>query len=192
MVLWGGGVYKLECTDKLAISNLMESYKKGDRLILEEVIVDHPDLQCLNPTSVNTIRVITMIDAKGKVHILNTVAMIGADDGCVSNTHSGGCLCHIDPETGIIDHLGSNVEGQPILKHPISGIVLPGYQIPNWAGLKEYVEMLALVVPTGRYIGWDIVILKDGYDVIEGNIHPGQGNQATDGVGRWKIIKSMI
>lgn len=188
----GGGIYKLNFNDFDGLNNLLDSFRRGDRLILEEVIVEHPDMQRLNPTSVNTIRVITMIDAQGIVHILNTVAMIGADKGCVSNTHSGGCLCHIDTETGIIDRIGSNVQGQPILKHPVSGIVLPGYQIPNWTGLKEYVTQLALVVPTGRYIGWDIVILENGYDVIEGNIHPGQGNQATDGVGRWKIIKSMI
>lgn len=128
---WGGGIYKLNFNDLTNIEALLESFRKGDRLILEEVIVEHPDVQRLNPTSVNTIRVITMIDANGDVHILNTVAMIGADKGCVSNTHSGGCLCHIDTETGIIDRLGSNVEGKPVLKHPVSGIVLPGYQIPN-------------------------------------------------------------
>lgn len=188
----GNGIYKMDFNDEKLMRNLLDAYKKGKHLILEEVIVEHPDLQRLNPTSVNTIRVITMIDAHGKVHILNTVAMIGADKGCVSNTHSGGCLCHIDMETGIIDHLGSDVNGHSFLRHPVSGIVLPGYQIPNWEGVLDYAKKLAKVVPNGRYIGWDIVILEEGYDVIEGNIHPGQGNQATDGKGRWEIIKSLI
>lgn len=164
----------------------------GKNLILEQVIVEHPQVSCLNPTSVNTIRVISMLDKFGEPHILNTVAMLGADKGCVSNTHSGGCLCHVDTETGIIDHIGSNVKGEKFLKHPITGIVLPGYKLPNWDGLCDYVKRLARVVPTARYIGWDIVILEDGYDVIEGNIHPGPGHQATDDTGRFDLIKRLL
>ena len=188
----GIGIFKLSTNDEDGIVRLLDRVKKGQDLILEQIIVEHPEMSRLNPTSVNTIRVITMVDAQGIPHVLNTIAMIGADTGCVSNTHSGGVLCHIDPDTGVIDHLGHDVSGIPYLKHPITGIVLPGYQIPNWDGIETYAKSLAMVVPSGRYIGWDIVILDEGYDVIEGNIHPGQGNQATDGVGRWQTIKKML
>lgn len=188
----GSGIYKLRSDEKREIDTLKNKISGGQKLILEQVIVEHPDVARLNPTSVNTVRVITMIDFKGDVHILNTVAMLGADKGCVSNTHSGGVLCHIDTESGIIDFKGSDVNGNVYLRHPVSNIILPGYQMPNWNGMLEYVRELAMVVPSARYIGWDIVILEDGYDVIEGNIHPGQGHQATDGVGRWKQIESLI
>lgn len=188
----GIGIYKLSVYETDEINNLIRKIKKGEHLIIEEVIKQHPKMSILNPTSVNTIRVISMLDKKGEPHILNTVAMLGADKGCVSNTHSGGCLCHVDTETGIIDHLGSNVEGDVFLKHPVTNIVLPGYKIPNWDGLCDYVRKLAKVVPSAKYIGWDIVILDDGYDVIEGNIHPGPGHQATDKKGRLKIINQLL
>lgn len=188
----GFGIYKLRCDEKKRIEKLLFDVQEGKNLIIEQVIVQHPDMALLNPTSVNTIRVITMLDKQGNPHILNTVAMLGADKGCVSNTHSGGCLCHVDTQTGIIDCMGTNVKGEKYLKHPVTGIVLPGYQLPNWQGLCSYVYRLASVMPTARYIGWDIVILENGYDVIEGNIHPGPGHQATDNTGRLDLIKSYL
>ena len=104
----------------------------------------------------------------------------------------GGCCCHIDKETGIIDRPGKDIHGLSYFRHPVTGIILPGYQIPNWDGVCDYARQLAQVVPNGRYIGWDIVILEDGYDVIEGNLHPGQDFQGCDGIGRWEQIKQLI
>ena len=71
-------------------------------------------------------------------------------------------------------------------------IIIPGFQIPNWSGVLDYARTLALVVLSARYIGWDIVILEDGYDVIEGNLHPGQDFQGCDGIGRWNEIKKLV
>lgn len=88
--------------------------------------------------------------------------------------------------------MGHDIKGNKHLKHPVSGVVLPGFQIPLWDGVIAYAKELSKVVPSGRYIGWDIVILNDGYDVIEGNIHPGQDFQACDGIGRWNEIKSLL
>ena len=79
-----------------------------------------------------------------------------------------------------------------MFRHPVSKVVIPGYQIPNWDGVIDYAKKLANVMPEGRYIGWDIVILANDYDVIEGNLHPGQDFQACDGIGRWEQIKELI
>ena len=116
----------------------------------------------------------------------------GTSNKCISNTLGGGLCCHVDLESGIIDGLGHTIKGDRLFRHPVSGIVIPGYQIPRWEGVCEYALQLAKVMPQGRYIGWDIVILEDGYDVIEGNIHPGQDFQSCDGIGRWKEIKELI
>jgi hypothetical protein len=159
---------------------------------MEEIIVQHSEMARMNPSSVNTIRVITMLDRKRDVHIIYQCAKFGASMQCISNTLGGGVCCHIDKETGILDTLGKNMHGESIFRHPISGFVIPGFQIPNWDGVLEYAKKLANVVPSARYIGWDIVILENGYDVIEGNLHPCQDFQGCDGVGRWKLIKDLI
>lgn len=188
----GMGIYKLNHSDETGIQKLLNNLKKGDNLIMEQMIVQHSEMAKMNPSSVNTIRVITMIDRTGDVHIISTLAKFGASAGCVSNTLSGGICCHINKDTGILDRPGKDMHGAPHFYHPVSGVVIPGFQIPNWDGVCEYAKSLAMVVPTGRYIGWDIVIRPDGYDVIEGNLHPCQDFQGCDGIGRWQQIKELI
>lgn len=188
----GHGVHKISCTNPSQVNELLCEIRNGNNYMIEQIIVQNKGMSALNPDSVNTIRVETIIDQHGVPHINNMLAMLGTTSAIINNAHAGGIMCHIDKETGIIDGKGVNPEGNRIMIHPASKIVLLGYQLPNWDGIVEYAKQLALVVPEARYIGWDIVILEDGYDVIEGNVHPGVCTQACDGKGRWDFIKSKL
>lgn len=188
----GVGIYKMNYADSEAVKDVFERIDAGENLIMEQVIVQHKEMARMNPSSVNTLRIITMVDKGGNVQIINTLAKFGGSDQCISNTWGGGCCCHINQETGILDRLGKDIHGNYLFCHPVTKVVIPGFQIPNWNGVLNYAKELAKVVPNGRYIGWDIVILEDGYDVIEGNLHPGQDFQGCDGIGRWKQIKQLL
>lgn len=48
-----------------------------------------------------------------------------------------------------------------------------GFQIPNWAALLEFVKQAALVVPQVRFVGWDVAVKDDGFELIEANHDPG-------------------
>lgn len=188
----GVGVYKLNMNDIAKKEELFALINNGSHFVLEECIVQHPKTAELNPSSVNTVRVETIIDAEGEVHITNSVCIMGTTSSIVNNTHSGGIMCHIEPDTGIFDSFGRNPKGELYFRHPATNIVLPGYQLPNWEGVLEYAKSLAKVVPSARKIGWDIVILENGYDIIEGNVRPGHCTQACDGRPRYKLEKSLI
>lgn len=188
----GVGIYKIKEHDEEAINALFARIEAGENLIMEQLIVQHQDMARVNPSSVNTLRIITMVDRIGEVHIINTLAKFGGSEDCVSNTKGGGICCHINEETGIIDGLGKDIHGRSVFCHPVTGVVIPGYQIPLWDGVIDFAKKLAKVIPSGRYIGWDIVVLKNDYDVIEGNLHPGQDFQGCDGIGRWHQIKNLI
>lgn len=188
----GQGVTKITWEDSESVEALIKRVQNGNHYVIEEIIKQHSGMSALNPDSVNTIRVETIVDKNGVPHINNMLAMLGTTTAIINNAHAGGIMCHIDPETGIIDGKGVNPEGKRILIHPATKRILLGYQLPNWSGIAEYAKKLALVVPEARYIGWDIVILEDGYDVIEGNVHPGVCTQACDGIGRWNFIKSKL
>lgn len=188
----GNGIFKLSNENKEAVDRLISEVKAGAVYNIEQLIVQHSDMARLNPHSVNTVRIETIIDRKGDVHINNTVVIMGTNESVVNNTHSGGIMCHIDPESGIIDSHGRNPRGEKYFRHPASGLVLPGYQLPEWEELENFVRKLAKKVPSARYIGWDIVIQENGYEVIEGNTRPGHCTQACDGVGRWKRIKRYV
>lgn len=188
----GVGVFKLEATDKVGIDKLLKDIFHGKKYVIEELVIQHPKMSALNPSSVNTIRVETIIDGKGKVHITNTICIMGTSDSVVNNTHNGGIMCHIEPDTGILDSFARNPRGERFFRCPSTNIILPGYQLPNWDGILEFAKKLAYVVPSARKIGWDIVILEDGYDVIEGNVRPGHCTQACDMKPRYYLEKGMI
>ncbi len=47
------------------------------------------------------------------------------------------------------------------MKHPVTGEVIVGFQIPFWNQIIELVKELAYVVPQVRYVGWNIAITEN-------------------------------
>ena len=52
---------------------------------IEDVIENHPDVAKMYPYSVNTMRMITMVDAKGEPHLIYSVFKMGRDGRVVDN-----------------------------------------------------------------------------------------------------------
>ena len=174
------------------IDIIIENVQKGNHYMIEEVIVNHPDVAKVNPDSVNTLRVETCLDSKGDFHLLNVLFMVGSTKTIVSNCHSGGMMCHVDMKTGCIDNAGYNPKGIWYEVHPASGIKLRGYKLPYIDKLEEYIKGVCQVMPNARYVGWDVVITPDGFELIEGNFCPGQCTQVCDGIPKYEMLKSYI
>ncbi len=186
----GLGVKRVETTDPANVEAILKWVKDGGKFVIEQPIEQHPDMAYFNESSVNSIRMETLIDEAGNVKFFNTIVIIGGKGSIVSNTHTGGVMCHINPELGVIDSHGRNPMGERFLVHPQNKNLLLGKTIPMWDQLMEYTVKLAKVCPEARFIGWDIAITKNGPEVIEGNTKPGMCTQACDMVGRWPIIKA--
>lgn len=149
---------------------LLREYE-GMPFILETFLTQHPDMAALNPSTVNTVRILT-IQKNGNVLIVGACLRCGGADAYVDNFHSGGVAYPIDIETGIISAPGRRLlEPETHLCHPSTGRVMPGFRIPHWDNLLEIVSQAAVVVPSVGYIGWDVAILPDGAALVEGNIN---------------------
>lgn len=186
---WGIGV-GIKTTDD--IENIIQDVQKGNHYMIEEIIVNHPDVSRVNPDSVNTLRVETCLDSKGEFHLLNVLFMVGSTKTIVSNCHSGGMMCHVDIKTGCIDNAGYNPKGIWYEEHPVSKIKLRGYKLPYIDKLEEYIKGVCQVMPNARYVGWDVVITPEGFELIEGNFCPGQCTQVCDGIPKYEMLKSYI
>lgn len=166
--LQGQGV-RLVTSENLDVPSFLNEV--GKNMLLEEVIEQHPEMGFGNK-SVNTIRVFTILDKNGDVRVLKAVCRAGKGDCVIDNFCAGGCLYPIDIETGIIEEKGVDMYGNKYLYHPGTDICMLGYKIPNWEKVIETVTEAAKVVPQCRYIGWDVAILNDGVELIEGNHNP--------------------
>ncbi|MHB1355645.1 MAG: sugar-transfer associated ATP-grasp domain-containing protein [Anaerolineae bacterium] len=143
--------------------------RKGQDII-EEPIVQHPALQKLYPSSVNTIRVLTICSGS-QVEIIGTDLKLGTGGMQVDNMSSGGISAPIDTDTGIISGPAASpfVWDPPYQVHPDTREPIPGFQVPHWDSVLELAIRAARVVPTVRSVGWDIAVTSTGAILVEGN-----------------------
>lgn len=160
----------------------------GQDFLLEAPIRQHPALAALNPASVNTIR---FIAARHGDH----VAPVGAGLRCggggqvVDNFHHGGTAYPLDLETGIVTARGIDLDGHPILRHPVTGHIMPGFQVPHWDAVLDTIRRAAVLVPHIGYVGWDVAVTEDGPELVEGNVnYPGNTIIQLDGPGARKRL----
>ena len=163
---------------------------RQEKLLLEELIRQHPVLSAVNPSSVNTIRVSSARDRAGEVHIIGASLRGGGKDSVVDNLHAEGVQYPIDVATGCILRGGVKYNGEKnVLFHPSTGTKMIGLQIPNWDKILTAVKEAGKLLPHMRYIGWDVAVTETGCDIIEANYLQGSNGMQQDGVGKYHIIK---
>lgn len=183
----GKGVYiiKKEGENQFLLNNtksynkveLFEFFKTLDNYIFTEFIEPSDFSKSLNKTSVNTMRIITLIDPKtNEAFIARAVQRIGvASSAPQDNFTKGGLSAAIDLETGQL----SDCTRHPKTKnhkrythHPDTNIKIEGVTIPNWKSIATQIINAANSLPMLKVIGWDFVISNNGLVAIEGNHHP--------------------
>lgn len=146
----------------------------------------------INPGSVNTIRVNSVIDTHGNVEVFSAVLRAGARaDVVVDNSHSGGIAYPIDIPTGIVYAVGLNFKNEKFVVHPSTGKIVLGFKVPLWNECLEMVRRAAKKFPQARFIGWDVAITEMRPVLIEANFGPGGDlYQRWDKGGAWNFLKS--
>ena len=154
------------------VLKLYNSIMKKEEFIIEEFIYQHESFSKLYKGSVNTLRVLSFVDDKGVTHILNTILRIG-NNGNVDNFSSGGMYTFVN-DLGTVYVPAIDEKGNIYYKHPSSGCDIVGFKVPRYNELENFINTLSKVVPSIRYVGWDVVLNDKGeFIVIEGNQFPG-------------------
>jgi len=161
--------------------------------ILEESIENSDSLKRLAPGSLNTVRIVTLIDKDRKLHILAALLRMGNGTAFTDNYHDGGMACTIDMSSGRLKGNAFGMQCKEYVKHPYSGITFDGYQVNGFSECLNILKKIAFEEPEARYVGWDFAITPNGIDLIEGNIPPGEDiTQIASGRGLWYEINKLI
>lgn len=144
----------------------------AERLFLEELIVQHPEMAQLCPSSVNTIRIMTVNTGK-QAEIFFAGLRVGAAGADVDNFHAGGMAVLVDPETGVLQSDAINKSGQWFSSHPDTGISFQGRKLPMWDQVRRICLEASFVNSNIHVVGWDVAITPDGPTFVEGNRRPG-------------------
>ena len=166
----GQGILKCTPEDYADPAALYARLKAAGIGIVEDKVIQHPDIAALCPTSVNTIRVATLLGDK-KEGIVYAYIRIG-NGKVMDNVDCGGMAAPVDLETGVISGVGANKAGEAFEYHPMTHTRIPGTRIPYWDEVKAMCLSAMRVVPQVRFVAWDVAITPDGPVFIEGNSFP--------------------
>lgn len=145
-----------------SIEDLFNSY--GKHFIVQERIQQHERMAALNPTSVNTIRLLTY-RRENTIELLYAVVRIGRKGKIIDNESSGGLTTKINDDGCLAKYLIAP-PSEGLLEKTDTGIVVEGYQIPSYEKVVEIVKEMHLQLPYFNLAGWDIAVDTDGKPVF--------------------------
>lgn len=174
-----------------SIDQVFKYYKKD--FLIQECIKQHAGMAALNPSSVNTIRILSYRSGMD-VLIIYSVVRIGRSGSVVDNQCAGGISTTISED----GYLGGNAFGgffKDNITKTDSGVVLDGYKLPSFDKAVEMIKRLHLKLPYFNIVGWDVAIQENGDPVlIEFNTNPGLSQSAfRSGMGKYteRIIREL-
>lgn len=160
---------------ELTEPELIEKLKKLHHYMISEFVTQAEYSRRIYPHSVNTVRILTMIDSTSmEPFIAGAAHRIGNNYSYpVDNCAMGGFTARIDPQTGRIGKAVAVKNFKDKLQwhtfHPDTGNPIEGIIVPRWEDIKEKVLQMAKNLSVAPYLGWDIVVTDDGFTVLEAN-----------------------
>lgn len=147
-----------------------EQSGNGADWIIQCPVVQHEVMAELHPSSVNTIRIMT-IRMDAEISVVSAFVRIGAGKARVDNlTPGGGLGAGIAPD-GRIRNCGYNTKLQRLTRHPNHDYQLDQFVIPSFAEAQRACIALHATIPELDLISWDVAIDHRGRPtVLEFNV----------------------
>ena len=162
-----------------------------NRIFLEELVVQHPEMNKLCSTSVNTMRIMTF-NNHGNPRILWMGLRVGNGINAIDNFHAKGMAVNIDINTGKLVGNAIDKDLNEYVEHPTTHIKFDGFQIPCFEEAKKMVLEASLESDKILVVGWDVAISDKGPVIIEGNRRPGFDIVQVLSGGRADIVDNVL
>ena len=157
-----------EKMDLKKLDELKSSFKND--FIIQEVFKQHECLNKIYPSSVNTIRTITL-NWNGEIYVLSSVLRMGVNGNRVDNMVSGGVNCAIHSD-GTLSNKLYNATGMLFEGHPNSGN-MSDKKIENFDIIVKTACESHKQLPYMGIISWDFALNEKAEPVlIEFNVKP--------------------
>lgn len=150
----GSNIRLLESTlDKDALESLLRHYPSD--FIVQDKIAQAPFLSALNPTSINTIRIVSLL-YEGSFSIVSATLLVG-EDGLTSN--GGHFRIGIDMDSGLLRDFIIRGKGEPIAALPnAKDLSYKSTPIPSFKELLAMTRDMHSLLPHFGLIGWDFTL----------------------------------
>ena len=161
----GDGVYLIKAGD--FFSSYLEKIK-GSEYIVQDKVEQNKYLNEINPSCLNTIRIVTIIGRRSKKpNIFGQLIRIGCN-AINDNISTGGVGLGIKKDDGLTVKYAVGHHKVEI-QHSITKKYYENNKIPYWNEVKELVLKAHSFLPEVPTIGWDVAITPNGPILLEGN-----------------------
>jgi len=199
----GKGSFSLYLRDnKIAVDSAILSerelaeYMGREEMMVEEVLENHSVLKALHPSSLQTVRIVTIKEPHKDVFVLASTLRIGMGGKTVDNLSSGG-ICVQVRQDGILasEAWSMDYTQPPYIAHPDTGLKFESIRVPFWEECLNLVCSAHKKLPRIVGIGWDVAVTPTGPVLVEANNYFGFTLLQVHGVPyRWiteGVYKSM-
>lgn len=145
---------------KKEIKKILLSYKND--FIVQEIVRQNHDLKKLNPTSINTIRIMSYM-RESDVVILSATIRIGQKGSFTDNNTIGGMACGINSD-GRLKEFAINLSGERFYTSD-AGVILKDFKVPNYSEVLDFAKEGHKNLPYFKIVSWDICI-NDNSEII--------------------------
>lgn len=167
----GQGIGEIKITPYTNFDVLFNELIANSQTLVEEKIVQHEKMSSLHPSSINTVRVVTL-KKDGQVHILSRILRMGIGGKVVDNITSGGIYVPLDEKGEIRYPAFCDKTGESFNIHPTSKVFLAGFKVPYFEEVIRMVTAISEEEEDMNYVGWDVAVTPDGPVIVEGNNTP--------------------
>lgn len=141
-------------------------------LIVQRAILQHPRMAMINDSSVNSIRVLSLL-RDNEVKVYSCIVRMGMKGSRVDNVSSGAISCGVD-ENGRLRKYAYGCYGGRTEVHPTSKLVFEGFELPGYENVIRAAKKLHCQMPYFRLISWDFSVNEQEEPVlIEANFKYG-------------------
>lgn len=189
----GKGIFFLDVDSDAAASDAMQQLNAmEDTCVVERLIRQTGLLHELNPSSVNTLRLITVRHPDGRIELFQSFMRIGHAGAPVDNISSGGMGFCVDIRSGVID-VGLDYMGNVFTDHLDTGRRITGIKIPRWDEAVAYCTSAHRYAPEGlKMVGWDVCISEDELYIVEANTCPLIPPPAAWQPNPWRALRTLM
>jgi len=176
---FSGAAWRNEDGIELSAMLLLERIARStaqDGTILQPLRRNHAALGDLAGDGLATVRVITCLDESGRPEITHAVLRMAKNSNAAGDDfHAGGVAAAVDIAEGRLGwatDLGLRGSIGWIRRHPESDAVITGTILPHWRLAKALALRAHQACLDRTVIGWDIAILQDGVELVDGSAIP--------------------
>lgn len=178
----GGGAYRgadgVERDARALVAELAaQAAALAHPILVQARLRNHPGVAPLTSGGLCTARMVTVRPLGGEPALLIAVQRMPVGASAADNFDAGGLAAAVDVATGrlgVAMRKDAKLLAAPVERHPTTGALVAGHELPCWADAVALVERAhRLVAPTVPIVGWDLAIAEAGPVLVEANNVPG-------------------